>query len=102
MDALRQYLTLWRIILEVVLQRTVEDRITWRWSASATYSARSAYRMFFTGLTRFAGARPIWNVWVPLKLKFFTWLAVRGRICTANRRHRHGLQDSSACNLCDQ
>jgi hypothetical protein len=79
-----------------------EDQIAWRWTPSATYTARSAYRLFFEGSTRFAGARPIWKAWAPLKVKFFTWLAVRRCIWTADRRHRHGLQDMAACPHCDQ
>lgn len=86
----------------VVLQPALEDRITWRWSPAATYSAQSAYRMFFVGSTRFAGARPIWKAWAPLKVKFFVWLAIRQRIWTADRRQRCGLQDSAECILCDQ
>lgn len=101
-EALRQYVSLWRIIHGMMLQPAVEDKIIWRWSAAATYSARSAYRMLFEGSTRFAGARPIWKAWAPLKVKFFVWLAVRRRIWTADRRQRHGLQNAADCNLCDQ
>lgn len=33
---------------------------------------------------------------------FFFWLVLHGRCWTAQRRRRHGLQDSDACILCDQ
>jgi len=35
-------------------------------------------------------------------VKLFTWLALRGRIWTADRRRRHGLQADDSCALCDQ
>lgn len=37
-----------------------------------------------------------------MKVCFFMWLACRDRLWTAARRHRRGLQDSTACALCDQ
>lgn len=103
--ALIQYIKLWRLVEAhgVQLQPGMEDVVSWRWSPDRSYTARSAYRMFFQGATRFAEAQQIWHAWAPLKVKFFTWLAVRKRIWTGDRRHRHGLQDSvTACPLCDQ
>lgn len=87
--AIVQYIKLWRVIEKegVHLQAGTEDRVAWRWSSSQTYTAHSAYRMFFEGSVRLAAARPIWKVWAPLKVTFFTWLAVCGRIWTADRRH---------------
>jgi hypothetical protein len=79
--ALSEYLLLWQIIDAVQLQPGVEDAIKWKWTT-----------MFFQGSERFEGDKPIWKAWPPLKVKFFTWLAVRKRIWTADRRHRHGLQ----------
>lgn len=38
----------------------------------------------------------------PSKVKHFFWLALHRRCWTAARRHRHGLQDSEFCILCDQ
>ena len=40
--------------------------------------------------------------WAPSKVKFFLWLALLGRLWTAERRFRHGLQDDATCKLCDQ
>lgn len=54
------------------------------------------------GSTRFVLAKPLWKAWAPLKVKFTVWLAVHERLWTADRRHRHGLQDSPACSFCDQ
>jgi hypothetical protein len=54
------------------------------------------------GTTRFVGGKPIWHTWEPLKVKFFTWLAIRHRIWTADRRLHRSLQNVPACRLCDQ
>lgn len=102
--ALVQYLRLWRVVEAEGVQLIVgtEDIVSWRWSPCGTYTARSAYKMFFKGATRFAGSQAMWKAWAPLKVKFFTWLAARKRIWTADRQHRHRLQDQSVCPLCDQ
>jgi hypothetical protein len=44
----------------------------------------------------------VWRAVVPPKVKFFFWLALHGRLCTADRRKRHGLQPEAICALCDQ
>jgi len=38
----------------------------------------------------------------PPRVKFFWWLVMHGRCWTADRRFRHGLQDSNTCIFCDQ
>lgn len=48
------------------------------------------------------GAKELWKVKAPARVKFFFWLALHGRLWTAARRKRHGLQDDDACALCGQ
>ena len=48
------------------------------------------------------GAKELWRASAPPKVKLFFWLALHGRIWTAERRMRHGLQDSAECALCGQ
>lgn len=100
--ALTQYVLLWHKLANVHLIQGVEDRVLWRWDASGVYSARSAYRAFFCGATKFAAAKLIWKSWAPMKVKFFIWLAVKERLWTADRRHRHGLQRNAECTFCEQ
>ncbi|CAN6312358.1 unnamed protein product [Urochloa humidicola] len=97
-----QYFELWAAMARVHLTQGREDTISWKWTVTGTYTARSAYSAFFEGSTWFAGARPIWKAWAPLKVKFFMWLAVRSRLWMADRRHRHGLQNPTPCPLCCQ
>jgi len=101
-QAISEYLQLWEAMEGVHLRQGVEDTIRWKWTTDATYSARSAYQAFFHGRIQFKGATPIWKAWAPMKVKFFTWLAVKGRIWTADRRHRRGLTTDTDCRLCDQ
>jgi len=68
------------------------DRFIEKWTVSGTYTASSAYsyRAFFIGMTSLLGA------------KFFFSLGHHGRLWTADRRRRHGLQPEAKCALCDQ
>lgn len=101
-QVLCEYLALWEFLREVALDDTQTDCFVWRWSAGGKYSASSTYRAFFLGSSSLLGAKELWRVRVPPKLKFFFWLALHGRLWTADRRKRHGLQDSDSCALCDQ
>jgi len=96
------YLMLWDVLQGVQLQPGIDDRFIWKWSANGTYDAASAYRAFFHGTTGLAGAREVWRVCCPPKVKFFFWLALRKRLWTAERRWRHGLQQHADCLLCGQ
>jgi hypothetical protein len=53
-------------------------------------------------MTSMLGARHVWKAAVPPKVKFFFWMELHGRLWTADRRHRHGLQQNASCALCDQ
>lgn len=99
---LEQYIYVWHSTRDCSLRPATEDILKWRWSPSATYSARSAYRAFFEGSTRYALAKPLWKAWAPLRVKFTIWLGSQDRLWTADRRHRHGLQDSPMCAFCAQ
>lgn len=100
--ALEQYIYLWHANNLCHLRLGNEDILRWQWTGAWTYSARSAYRQFFMGATRFAAARPLWMAWASLKVKFTIWLAAHDWLWIADRRHRHGLQESPTCAFYDQ
>ena len=56
----------------------------------------------FLGSSQPFGAKLIWKTPAPPRVKFFWWLVMHGRCWTADRRFRHGLQESNSCALCDQ
>jgi len=65
-------------------------------------TCRRPTELFFEGSTALLGAKELGKTKAPPKVKFFMWLVLHRRIWTANRRLRHGLQDSDDCNLCSQ
>ena len=53
------------------------DRFVWKWTADGSYTASSAYRSFFLGMTSMAGAKQVWRATVPPKVKLFYCLLAR-------------------------
>ena len=59
-EVLSEYLDVWGLIQEVVLQPNVEDVHKWRFEVSGQFSTRSAYKAFFNGSIYFAAGKLIW------------------------------------------
>uniref|UniRef100_A0A0A9D4A3 Reverse transcriptase zinc-binding domain-containing protein n=1 Tax=Arundo donax TaxID=35708 RepID=A0A0A9D4A3_ARUDO len=87
---------------EVVLLQETDDTHTWVHSTSGSYSSQSAYRCYFLGSISFEPWQRLWKTWVPLRCKFFLWLAIRNRCWTADRLGRRNLPHPAKCLLCDQ
>ena len=99
---LSEYLNVWDLIQEVVLQHDVEDVHKWRFEASGQFSTKSAYEALFIGSVYFAVGKLIWGTWAPKKCKFFMWLVAHNRCWTADRLARRGLSHPDHCPLCEQ
>jgi hypothetical protein len=99
---INEYFEVWDLVERVELRLDRSDRFIWRWMESEDYTASSAYRVFFVGMTALPGTMLMWRVATPPKVKMFFWITLHGRLWTAHRRQRHGLQDSYTCVLCDQ
>lgn len=56
-EVLCDYVQVWELLESVHLDKAVSDRFVWKWSADGRYSASSAYRAFFIGLTSLWGAK---------------------------------------------
>jgi hypothetical protein len=101
-QALMEYLDLWDNLSNVQLHEGVQDKHTWRLSASEEYTAKSAYDVFFQGAIYFKPYERIWKSWAPPKCRFFMWLVAHNRCWTADRLARRGLPHPAKCLLCDQ
>ncbi|CAM0911794.1 unnamed protein product [Alopecurus aequalis] len=97
-----QFVELLDSLQAVVLTPGIPDRVIWKWTSSATYSASSAYRALFAGLEFFPCGKTIWHAWAPSKCKIHIWLAMQRRIWTADRMRRRGMNTHTSCPLCDQ
>ena len=66
------------------------DSVSWRLSASGTFSVSSAYRALFSGPTLSWPAH-LWKAPLPLKTKIFVWQLLRVRLPTGVEvAKRHG------------
>jgi len=70
-QVLCQFLRVWHLMQNVVLNPLQADRFVWRWSSDGKYFASSTYRAFFNGSTSLLGAKELWRAKVPPKVKFF-------------------------------
>jgi hypothetical protein len=50
--------------LQILLSQE-EDQHIWRFDAFGSYSAKSAYRVFFNGSVTFEPWRRLWKCWAP-------------------------------------
>jgi hypothetical protein len=87
---LTEYLDLWEILAEVVLQPEVEDFHIWQFAPTGKYSAKSAYEAMFIGAIQFKPWERIWKSWAPGKCKFFMWFIAHNKCWTADRLAKRG------------
>jgi hypothetical protein len=97
---LTQYLELWDIIQAVNLAPEQPDSIIWTLTTDSTYSASSAYKaQFFGGQARFLATK-IWAAHAEPKCKLFGWLALHGKLLTADMLAIMGWPHEPLCPLC--
>ena len=78
------------------------DSFRWRQTSDGSYSASSAYHLFFLGREFLPGTAELWTSWAPLEIKIFVWLALHDRLWTADRLARRQLEHPDCCVLCSQ
>jgi hypothetical protein len=101
-QVLFEYLHIWELLEEVIIQPDTLDTLVWRLSSSGCYSSKSAYETMFVGTIKFSPWKRVWKAWAPGKCKFFMWLALNNRCWTSDCLAKRGLFHQSACLLCDQ
>uniref|UniRef100_A0A453SE28 Reverse transcriptase zinc-binding domain-containing protein n=1 Tax=Aegilops tauschii subsp. strangulata TaxID=200361 RepID=A0A453SE28_AEGTS len=90
------------LLNDVHLHEQTEDTIIWKHANDGIYTAATAYKAQFLGLTLSPLDRMVWKAWAPPKVKFFAWLAIQDRIWTADRLQRRGWPNCGLCKLCNR
>lgn len=85
-QAIIEYIDLWHRLSKMQLIKEQEDTYQWQWTVDGNYTVASAYQKMQEGSTTLQCSNRIWRNWAPLRVKFFTWLATKGRLWTADRR----------------
>ena len=94
-----QFYTLWSALREVVLL-PVPDSITWRWTTSGKYTVASAYKCQFQGTNAPFSTSKFWGAQAEPKCRFFAWLALHGKLLTADNLAIRGWPHDPICRLC--
>jgi hypothetical protein len=100
-EHIEEFVSLWIRIQAVHLQLGVRDSIIWRWTASGSYSTRSAYRIQFKGSYGIFNSKLIWKAQAENKCKVFAWILVQEKILTAENLQKRGWPHQDHCVLCD-
>jgi hypothetical protein len=102
MPLIREFFAVFRLIWdnETNLEEGVEDTITWRWTNTGKYTAKSAYLAQFAGREDSRAATLIWKTWAPSKCKNFAWLVLQNRIWTSDRLQLRQWPNNYFCQLC--
>ena len=99
---IHEFVTLWDLTANTHLDLDTPDSIQWKFTTDGKYSASSAYKMQFEGLTHTNLNASVWKVWAPPKCKFFAWLVLQNRIWTADRLQKRGWPNCGNCPLCNR
>lgn len=99
-DHIREFFFLWMFVHDFHLDEQIDDDIVWKHSNDGIYTASTAYKAQFFGLTLSPMDLIVWKVWAPPKVKIFAWLALQDRIWTADRLERREWPNCGLCPLC--
>lgn len=98
--ALADYLNLWDELQLVSLHDGQSDSVLWRLIASGAFSVSSAYEFFFYPSVKCPHGELIWKTKAPTRVRFFLWLAAKGRCLTADNLSKRGWPHDTTCTLC--
>ena len=84
----------------LVLNRDVEDVLSWKNSKNGSFSIRSLYGSFSRASSDPFPWSMIWRSWALMRVSFFTWEASWNRILTIDQLKRRGWNMPNRCYLC--
>lgn len=79
-----------------------EDSIRWKPTTDGHFSCSSAYKLFFVAMELCPVSELIWQAKTPARVRFFTWLAVKGRCLPGDNLAKRGWPHDDNCVLCDR
>ncbi|BAH94054.1 Os07g0663200 [Oryza sativa Japonica Group] len=97
--AMVQFFQLWDELLLFNLGND-PDKIRWKPGPDGAFSVSSAYDMFFMARQSYPFGQHIWQTNAPSRVRFFFWLAARGRCQTADNLAKKGWPHEDSCALC--
>jgi hypothetical protein len=97
---LAQYLQVWDLVQSTQISPQQPDSIRWTLTADGNYSASSAYLAQFNGSFPKFKAEKIWDAHAEPKCKLFSWLALHGKLLTADMLAVRGWPHDPTCLLC--
>jgi hypothetical protein len=89
-DVLFEFTSLWSQLQQFYLAPDQHDSLEWKFNPNGIYSASSAYRIQFEGRFINEDASSVWEIKIPPKCLFFTWMVTHNRCLTADNLAKKG------------
>ena len=96
-------LDMWNKLLDMCSQVVLSeepDKVNWLLTSSGQFSVKSLYQYIIAKRVVFP-FKFLWKLKVPLKIKAFIWLVIKGRILTKDNLCKKGWKGTNKCEFCD-
>ncbi|BAF23476.1 Os08g0330900 [Oryza sativa Japonica Group] len=100
-EALGEFFQLWDEVRDVSLQQ-MADTIKWKLTADGNFLVASAYDLFFIATEDCSYGDTLWHSRVPSCVRFFMWIALKGRCLTADNLAKRNWPHDAICSLCQR
>lgn len=98
-EAVGEFFQLWDEVRDVSLHSSA-DEISWKLTSDGTFSAASAYDIFFMAMENCPYGELLWHSRAPSRVRFFMWVALKGRCLTADNLAKRNWPHDVICPLC--
>jgi hypothetical protein len=88
-------------LVEDIELEDIEERISWQWEPSGSYSSRSLY-LEFCKRPEVHVTKYFWSYAIPLKIKIFTWQLACSRVLTNDQIFARRGPSDGKCALCGE